>query len=248
MDDLLYIQTLLDRFDAAETTEEEERRLTDYFARHDDVPAAWAAYAVMFRGFHAKAYAKVCAKAGQEGAPRVAAAPAPHREHRRPADGTRRRPLLWTVVTTATAAVIAGVFLLWPVGAPTEATMGHDLSMVSHEGAATESNRSDMPAEKHTFTAQEVSEAKAEQPAAEVRRHADKSSEEAPPRHAPLADVAAAEAPQAPHEAPHGTAIEDAVINALIQQAEAERQAVNQVIDDILYDIDLSTKPTICAL
>ena len=58
MDDLLYIQRLLDRFEAAETTEEEERLLTDYFASHDGVPAAWAADAVMFRGFHAKAFTK----------------------------------------------------------------------------------------------------------------------------------------------------------------------------------------------
>ena len=45
------INYLLDRFMAGETSEQEERLLTDYFCEQPDVPEAWAAYAVMFRGF-----------------------------------------------------------------------------------------------------------------------------------------------------------------------------------------------------
>ena len=45
------INDLLDRFMAGETSEQEERLLTDYFCTRTDVPDEWAAYAVMFRGF-----------------------------------------------------------------------------------------------------------------------------------------------------------------------------------------------------
>ena len=45
------INDLLDRFMAGETSEQEERLLTDYFCEQTDIPEAWAAYAVMFRGF-----------------------------------------------------------------------------------------------------------------------------------------------------------------------------------------------------
>ena len=45
------INDLLDRFMAGETSEQEERLLTDYFCTRTDIPDAWAAYAVMFRGF-----------------------------------------------------------------------------------------------------------------------------------------------------------------------------------------------------
>lgn len=45
------INDLLDRFMAGETSEQEERLLTDYFCKRTDIPEAWAAYAVMFRGF-----------------------------------------------------------------------------------------------------------------------------------------------------------------------------------------------------
>ena len=45
------INDLLDRFMAGETSEQEERLLTDYFCTRADIPEAWAAYAVMFRGF-----------------------------------------------------------------------------------------------------------------------------------------------------------------------------------------------------
>ena len=127
MDDLLYIQRLLDRFEAVETTEEEERLLTDYFASHDDVPAAWAAYAVMFRGFHAKAFTK----ARQEETPTSAATPLPQRKPGSPADGKTRRPLLWTLVSVATAAVVAGLFLMLTYTAPPEVTSGHDFAMAT---------------------------------------------------------------------------------------------------------------------
>ena len=244
MDDLLYIQRLLDRFVAAETTEEEERLLTDYFASHDDVPAAWTAYAVMFRGFHAKAFTK----ARQEETPTSAATPLPQRKPGSPADGKTRRPLLWTLVSVATAAVVAGLFRMLSYTAPTEVTSGHDIAMANHETAAAEGKLEVEPTETNARAAQAQKDALANTPTSNAGGRADKLSEEAPPRHAPVADDTASDAPQAPHEAPHGTAIEDAVINALIQQAEAERQAVNQVIEDILYEIDLSTKPTICAL
>ena len=46
---------LLDRFMAGETSEQEERLLTDYFCTRTDIPEAWAAYAVMFRGFRQSA-------------------------------------------------------------------------------------------------------------------------------------------------------------------------------------------------
>ena len=45
------INDLLDRFMAGETSEQEERLLTDYFCTRTDIPEAWAAYAGMFRGF-----------------------------------------------------------------------------------------------------------------------------------------------------------------------------------------------------
>lgn len=45
------INDLLDRFMAGETSEQEERLLTDYFCTRTDIPDAWATYAVMFRGF-----------------------------------------------------------------------------------------------------------------------------------------------------------------------------------------------------
>ena len=45
------INDLLDRFMAGETSEQEERLLADYFCTRADIPEAWAAYAVMFRGF-----------------------------------------------------------------------------------------------------------------------------------------------------------------------------------------------------
>ena len=49
------INDLLDRFMAGETSEQEERLLTDYFCTRTDIPDAWAAYAVMFRGFRQSA-------------------------------------------------------------------------------------------------------------------------------------------------------------------------------------------------
>ena len=45
------IHDLLDRFMAGETSEQEERLLTDYFCKQTAIPDEWAASAVMFRGF-----------------------------------------------------------------------------------------------------------------------------------------------------------------------------------------------------
>ena len=44
-----YIQKLLDRYMAAETIREEEQLLSDYFSTHQDIPAEWLNYSVMFR-------------------------------------------------------------------------------------------------------------------------------------------------------------------------------------------------------
>ena len=53
------INDLLDRFMAGETSEQEERLLTDYFCTRTDIPEEWATYAVMFRGFRQPAAHKV---------------------------------------------------------------------------------------------------------------------------------------------------------------------------------------------
>ena len=45
-----YIQKLLDSYMAAETTKEEERLLSDYFCTHQDIPAEWRNFSIMFRG------------------------------------------------------------------------------------------------------------------------------------------------------------------------------------------------------
>ena len=45
-----YIQKLLDRYMAAETTKEEERLLSDYFSTHRDIPAEWRDFSILFRG------------------------------------------------------------------------------------------------------------------------------------------------------------------------------------------------------
>ena len=44
-----YIQKLLDRYMAAETTKEEEQLLSDYFSTHRDIPSEWRNFSVMFR-------------------------------------------------------------------------------------------------------------------------------------------------------------------------------------------------------
>ena len=50
MNDKAYIQKLLDRYMAATASEDEERRLREGFAAHDDVPEEWQAYAIMLTG------------------------------------------------------------------------------------------------------------------------------------------------------------------------------------------------------
>lgn len=54
------INDLLDQFMAGETSEQEERLLTDYFCEQTDIPEEWAAHAVMFRGFRQTADEKIC--------------------------------------------------------------------------------------------------------------------------------------------------------------------------------------------
>ena len=53
------INDLLDHFMAGETSEQEERLLTDYFCTRTDIPEAWAVYAVMFKGFRQSAAREV---------------------------------------------------------------------------------------------------------------------------------------------------------------------------------------------
>lgn len=60
MNDKAYIQHLLDRYMAATASEDEERRLREWFAAQDNVPEEWQAYAILLTG-------------------RVAAAPRRHR-------------------------------------------------------------------------------------------------------------------------------------------------------------------------
>ena len=45
-----YIQELLDRYLSAETTEDEERLLADYFSTQRDIPTEWRDFSVLFRG------------------------------------------------------------------------------------------------------------------------------------------------------------------------------------------------------
>lgn len=45
-----YIEKLLESYMAAETTEEEEQLLSDYFRTNHDFPAEWRNYSVLFRG------------------------------------------------------------------------------------------------------------------------------------------------------------------------------------------------------
>lgn len=45
-----HIQQLIDRYMAAETTQEEEALLADYFCTHHDVPAEWRTFSILFRG------------------------------------------------------------------------------------------------------------------------------------------------------------------------------------------------------
>ena len=51
-----YIDRLIKRFMDAETTEEEEQVLADYFAETEDIPAEWEPYREMFVSFNTEAY------------------------------------------------------------------------------------------------------------------------------------------------------------------------------------------------
>jgi len=58
MNENTYIQNLIDRYMAAETTEDEERELQHYFVNHGEIPAEWEDVAIMLRGFEAEKTAK----------------------------------------------------------------------------------------------------------------------------------------------------------------------------------------------
>lgn len=51
MEEKKYIQSLLDKFLEGNTTETEERLLSDYFSSDNDIPAEWQEYVIFFRGF-----------------------------------------------------------------------------------------------------------------------------------------------------------------------------------------------------
>ena len=51
MEEKLYIQSLLDKFLEGNTTETEERLLSDYFSSDNDIPTEWQEYVIFFRGF-----------------------------------------------------------------------------------------------------------------------------------------------------------------------------------------------------
>ena len=51
MEEKKYIQSLLDKFLEGNTTETEERLLSDYFSSDNDIPTEWQEYVIFFRGF-----------------------------------------------------------------------------------------------------------------------------------------------------------------------------------------------------
>lgn len=51
-----YINELLSQFMEGQTTEAEELWLTEYFCKEKEIPAAWEAYAELFRSFKTGAY------------------------------------------------------------------------------------------------------------------------------------------------------------------------------------------------
>ena len=51
MEEKKYIQSLLDKFLEGNTTEMEERLLSDYFSSDNDIPTEWQEYVIFFRGF-----------------------------------------------------------------------------------------------------------------------------------------------------------------------------------------------------
>lgn len=62
MNEKEYIQILLDRYMAADTTEEEELFLSDYFSSRQDIPSEWRSYSIMFRGLGQCGQRKVLSK------------------------------------------------------------------------------------------------------------------------------------------------------------------------------------------
>jgi len=62
MNEKEYIQILLDRYMDADTTEEEELFLSDYFSFHQDIPTEWRSYSILFRGLRQCGQRKVLLK------------------------------------------------------------------------------------------------------------------------------------------------------------------------------------------
>ena len=86
-----YIQTLLNSYLAAETTEEEEQLLSDYFCSHRDIPNEWLGYSVLFRGMQRNHTSKTCSLPSNE--------------------NTKKRWLLspWQVGVAAMIAIVLGI-------------------------------------------------------------------------------------------------------------------------------------------
>ena len=54
--DIKHIKELLDKFMSAQTSEADEKELSDYFVNNKDIPAEWKSYSVLFGSFKTDAY------------------------------------------------------------------------------------------------------------------------------------------------------------------------------------------------
>ena len=54
--DIKHIKELLDKFMSAQTSEADEKELSDYFVNNKDIPAEWKSYSVLFGSFKTNVY------------------------------------------------------------------------------------------------------------------------------------------------------------------------------------------------